>query len=89
MTDRVLILAHCNFVPIQVFTGAIPFSGKSPMMAMSSVMQGRRPPRPTYQTFTEGLWTLTQHCWDHDPHLRPEISEALQVLSLSVSHPLR
>ena len=26
-----------------------------------------------------------QRCWDHDSHLRPEVSEVLQVLTLSVS----
>ena len=47
---------------------------------MFAIAQGKRPPRPTHPTFTENLWTLMQHCWDHDPHLRPEVSEASQVL---------
>ena len=83
-------LAHYHFVSIQVFTGAIPFSGKPAAMAMLDVMQGRRPPRPTHPTFTENLWTLMQRCWDHDPHLRPEVSEVLQVLlTPSVSRPFQ
>ena len=71
--------AHCRFTSIQVFTGAVPFGKISPAMTMLAVTQGRRPPRPTHPTFTESLWTLTQRCWDHDPHLRPEAPEILQV----------
>ena len=83
-------LAHRHFALIQVFTGAIPFSGKSPAMAISAITQGRRPPQPTHPTFAEHLWTLMQRCWDHDPHLRPEISEVLQVLiTPSVSRSFR
>ena len=73
-------LAHHRFVSIQVFTGAIPFSGNSPAMATLAIAQGRRPQRPVHPTFTDNLWMLMQRCWDQDPHLRPEVSEILQVL---------
>ena len=73
-------LAHCNVVSIQIFTGAIPFIGSSTNAAMFAIAQGRRPQRPTHPTFPENLWTLMQRCWDHDPHLRPEVSEALRIL---------
>ena len=43
-------------------------------------MQGERPPRPATSTFTDKLWGLTQRCWDHDPELRPEALEVLEVL---------
>ena len=80
-------LTYCHFGLTQVFTGAIPFSGRHSAMAMLAIMQGRRPQRPTHPTLTENLWTLVQRCWDNDPHLRPEISEALRVLLVrSVSH---
>ena len=73
--------AYCSTVTfLKVFTGAIPFSNDSSVMVMLAVTQGRRPPRPIYPTFTENLWTLIQRCWDHDPHSRPEVSEALQIL---------
>ena len=79
-------LTYYYFGSIQVFTGAIPFSAQSPLMAMLAITQGRRPPRPTHPTFTENLWALMQRCWDHDPHLRPEVSEVLQdLLAPSVS----
>ena len=47
---------------------------------MSKVTRGERPPRPTYPTFTERLWELTQRCWDHNHKLCPGISEVLRVL---------
>ena len=84
------IWAYYHFVSTQVFTGAIPFSKSTPAMAMLAVVQGKRPQRPTHPTFTENLWILMQRCWNHVPHLRPEVSEALQVLLVqSVSHLLR
>ena len=72
---------------MQVFAGAIPFSGKTFLGAMVATVQGKRPPRPTHPALTENLWTLIQRCWHHDPHLRPEASEALEVLTSSVSRP--
>ena len=78
------------FFKMQVFTGVIPFSTHSSAMAMLAITQGERPSRPTHPAFTENLWTLMQRCWDHEPHLRPEVSEALQVLvTPSVSHASR
>ena len=49
-------------------------------MATFIMAQGKRPPRPTHPYFTEKLWALMQRCWDHEPRLRPEVSEVLQVL---------
>ena len=73
-------LAYYHFVSTQIFTGAVPFSNSTPAMAMLAIMQKERPPRPSHPAFTDDLWTLMQHCWDHDPHLRPEVSEVLKVL---------
>ncbi|KAF9644146.1 kinase-like protein [Thelephora ganbajun] len=67
-------------VMIEVFTGAVPFSDTSSFVAISSIMQGKRPSRPTHPTFTENLWSLMQRCWGHDPRSRPEVSEALGML---------
>ena len=72
---------------IQVFTGAVPFGNDSFAGVMVTVKKGGRPTRPAHPTFTETLWTLMQRCWHHDPRLRPEVSEALQILlTPSVSH---
>ena len=82
-------LAYCLFVSIQVFTGAVPFAGNPTHSAMVSLTKGERPQQPTHPALTADLWKLMQRCWDHDPHLRPEISEALRVLTPLVPCPLR
>ena len=83
-------LIHCLCVSIQVFTGAIPFSNTPSVTAILAVTQAERPPRPTHPIFTANLWALMQRCWDHEPHLRPEASEVLQILlTLSVFRPFR
>ena len=75
---------------MQVFTAAVPFSDRSDAQVICAIMQRRRPPRPTHPTFTENLWILMQRCWDHDPRLRPEVSEALRALvTPSASHSFR
>jgi len=82
-----VFVAYCGFVSMQVFTGTVPFDNLTSFAALvAAVVNGKRPPRPTHPAFTEGLWALTQRCWDQDPHLRPEASKVLQVLTLSVSH---
>ncbi|KAF9643033.1 kinase-like protein [Thelephora ganbajun] len=75
-------------VMVEVFSGTIPYSDGSPYRTLFAIMKGERPPRPTHPTFTENLWTLMQRCWSHDPRLRPEASEILDVLltPASVSH---
>jgi hypothetical protein len=78
-------LAYRCFPSTQVFTGAIPFNGRSSTAASSAIAQGKRPQRPTHPNFTEKLWTLMQCCWDQDPYLRPEISEILLVFFPLVS----
>jgi hypothetical protein len=50
------------------------------MAATLAIMRGERPPRPTHPALTYELWALMQRCWDHDPHLRPEVAEILQIL---------
>lgn len=72
--------ALLTFGTMQAFTGAVPFKDLSAPVAMVTVMQGDRPLRPEYPTFTENLWTLMKRCWDQDPRLRPNISQVLQVL---------
>jgi len=74
-------LAHRHLSTPQVYTGAVPFNSSLPAAAALAIMNGTRPPRPIRSDFTDELWTLMQHCWDQDPHLRPEVSEVIKVLS--------
>ena len=81
-------LSYCCFVSIQTFTGTFPFSNHPSFAAMLAIVQGDRPSRPTYPTFTEDVWALVQRCWDQEPRLRPEVQEALEIFgSSSVSRP--
>ena len=73
-------LAYYCLTPMQVFTGAIPFSDSSSVMAMLAITQGLRPLQPKHPAFTEKLWTLMKRCWDHNPNSRPDVTEALQIL---------
>ena len=69
-----------TYTLIKVFTGAAPFNNRLTVAAMPAIMAAERPPRPTHIAFTDSLWSLTQGCWDQDPHLRPEVSEVSKVL---------
>ena len=74
----------------QAFTGAVPFNNSLPVAAMLAVMSGKRPSQPTHPALTDQLWTLMQRFWNQDPRLRPDVSEALQLLSTSsVYHSFR
>ena len=67
---------------IQVLTGEVPFSNdKTNRMVLQAVLRGDRPSRPIHPSCTDGLWALTQRCWDQDPGLRPEILEVSQTFS--------
>ena len=48
---------------------------------MAGIIDGERPSRPVHPSFTSELWELIRRCWDQDPHLRPEVSEVLEVLA--------
>ena len=58
----------------------VPFSDYPPSVAISTVIQGRHPPRPAHPGVTGKLWKLMRRCWDQHPHSRPEASEVLQIL---------
>jgi len=73
--------AHCHSVSSQVFTVAVPFSNNPPAVAALAIMAGERPPRPAHPQFTNQLWVLMQRCWNHDPLLRPEVTEVFKVLT--------
>jgi len=77
------VLAYRSLISIQVFTGAAPFSHRSPLATALAIVEGKRPQQPTHPTFTEELWALVQRCWDQDPHRRPDVLEVLNVLRSS------
>jgi len=50
------------------------------------VLSGNRPERPSDPNLTDDLWDLTEHCWDQDPHRRPEVSEVVLRLRGPFTH---
>ena len=71
------------FGTTKVFTGNVPFSNDTSVETMVAIMSGGRPPRPTHDALTDGLWELMQQCWTGDPDERPQISEVLKDLNPS------
>ena len=69
-----------SFIRTKGFTGAVPFSGKTPREAMLAIVSGERPPRPTHPTLTDEIWGLTQLCWDQEALLRPQVLHILRGL---------
>lgn len=76
-----------RLVLIQVLSGQVPFSDlKSNYLIAVAVWEGKRPPRPTHPSCTDGLWTLIQRCWVQEPQSRPEIHEVSQTFSFVSSN---
>jgi serine/threonine protein kinase len=61
----------------KAFTGKAPFYDSTATTAAVNVLSGNRPERPTHPSLTDNLWDLTEHCWNHDPRRRLEISEVV------------
>lgn len=52
------------------------------------VLSGQRPDRPKNPNLTDGLWELTERCWEGDPLRRPESSEIVsQLRRAAISQP--
>ena len=77
-------LAYFRSTSSKVFTGAVPFSDGPGTAAIVRMIQAERPPRPTHPSFTDDLWILMQSCWNHNPKLRPNASEVLKAITLSL-----
>lgn len=65
----------------KAFTGAVPFGDRFAPAAMTAIIGGKRPPRPTHPSFTDELWKLTEQCWDQDRRSRPRTMEVLLSLT--------
>ena len=65
---------------MKAFTGAAPFVDKPPRAAMSAIAGGERPSRPTHPNLADGLWALTQECWNQEARRRPSVLEIMRGL---------
>lgn len=68
------------FLSMQVFSGTTPFGNVPDTLAILSITQGKRPPRPTHPDVSKGLWELIERCWDDRPSSRPEAPNVLESL---------
>jgi len=73
---------------MKAFTGAVPFSDKSPHATRLAIICGERPPRPTGPALTDSLWALTQQCWDQEAQLRPQALQIACGLCVATLRPL-
>ena len=70
---------------MKIFTASVPFDLHLSITVALAVIRGDRPSRPVHPTFTDELWELTRRCWNQDPSLRPNMSEATEVLRGSLA----
>jgi len=63
---------------IEVFTGKIPFEGKTQIMSALCISRGNRPEKPVNAKavgLTNEMWILLESCWQQDPEKRPTMEE--------------
>jgi hypothetical protein len=78
---RINLVAH----RYKAFTGEAPFPGIAPITVAVGIISGKRPPRPMHLGLTDGLWEITERCWDQDPQRRPEISEVIICVQSAIA----
>ena len=67
----------------QVLTGEIPFRGVRRGELTYSVVEGKRPEKPSNAStigFSDLLWGFVQRCWDGDMNVRPKVAEVVAHL---------
>ncbi|KIM82030.1 hypothetical protein PILCRDRAFT_88827 [Piloderma croceum F 1598] len=71
----------------EMFSGEVPFyEDPSDIRVVLSVMQGKRPPRPSHQLsgtrgLNDAIWQLVETCWAPDPTERPTAKHIVEQLS--------
>jgi hypothetical protein len=69
-----------------MFSGEVPFyEDPSDIRVVLSVMQGKRPPRPSHQLsrtrgLSDAVWQLVETCWAPDPAERPTAKQITEQL---------
>ncbi|WVQ95463.1 hypothetical protein IAU59_002560 [Kwoniella sp. CBS 9459] len=69
----------------EVLTGTVPFGYIDDNVARKNIMNGIRPTRP--ESVEDGLWTLINKCWSHEPAQRPTFEEIVEELSTMYTPP--
>lgn len=73
---------------VQVFTGKVPFHEFRMVHALTRIIVGHRPPRPSGdREIRQGLWAAVKACWRHNPLSRPTADKVLEFLDLFLEDP--
>lgn len=69
----------------QIFAGHVPFSEKSKVAGVFSMLMGHQPPRPDHPELSNRLWKTIKRCWKVDPAQRETITRVVAVLEAEVA----
>ena len=72
-----------GMVVYEVLSGRVPFFGYNTYIVIKKVLEGERPVRPRGaegRWFTDGIWSILEHCWKANPGDRPEVEDVLHSL---------
>jgi len=75
-----------GMVIYEVLNRQVPFYHHVDLTVVVRVANGERPRRPRGAErawFTDDIWSLLEHCWEHSPCNRPRIRDVLQFLEKS------
>ncbi|KZV91238.1 kinase-like protein [Exidia glandulosa HHB12029] len=77
-----------GMVVLEIFTGELPWAGRSEAGVITRVVRGDVPPKPpahvyTKRGFTQYYWDLCLHCWSFHPQDRPSMNAIVHKLSIA------
>lgn len=65
----------------EIYTGKVPFHEFRMVQALSRIINGHRPSRPSGdREMRQGLWAMVKACWRHNPLTRPSAQKILDFL---------
>jgi hypothetical protein len=66
-------------IPLQVFTGKIPFFEVNERAVVWHILSGNIPQKSS--SISENIWALMEECWDTDSEKRPAAKDIVDALS--------
>ena len=72
-----------GMVAYEILSGQEPFEESSCYIALTKVVEGRRPERPQGEGgrwFTDEIWAVMERCWGHNPDHRASAKDVLRCL---------
>ena len=68
----------------QIFAEQVPFSNKSKVAGVYSMLKGRRPGRPDHPELSGRVWKMIKGCWKSNPAQRKTMAEVVTTLEAEV-----